>query len=88
MSLRIVLKYGLMAGLIIVVFAFLKSEWLYSGLYPDVFVTVLALSFAALGMRGRQERRRTKEKEGMNDQTFVYRGKLKQLSKREVEVLE
>jgi len=88
MSLRIVLKYGLMAGLVIVVFAFLKSEWLYSGLYPDIFVTVLALSFALFGMIFRHYMLRTKDKEVMNDQTFVYREKLKQLSKREMEVLE
>ncbi len=88
MPLRVVLKYGLAGGFFIVIFAFLKSEWFYSGLYPDVFLTFIALFFAIAGMMFRKSILKNKNPDPEPDKKAEYQSKLKQLSRRELEVLE
>jgi DNA-binding NarL/FixJ family response regulator len=88
MSLRVIFKYGLLGGLFIVMFAFLKSEWFYSGLYPDVFLTFIALVFAASGMFLRHLSLRGKREIPTPDRKEELQLKLRQLSRRELEVLE
>ncbi len=84
MSLRVVFKYGLIGGVLITAFAFLKSEWFYSGLYPDFFITLIAFVFSFFGLLLRNIFRRPALPEEKDD----LQARLRQLSKRELEVLE
>lgn len=43
------LVYGLIAGLVIAAFAWLKSEYYFTGSAPDFFLTLVAVFFAAGG---------------------------------------
>ncbi len=92
--LRVVFKFGLGGGFLIVLFAYLKSEWFYSGVYPDAFLTVVALVFAGFGMLFRQawlkERDNVQPKHPETEEPVEpdLQTRLRQLSKRELEVLE
>jgi DNA-binding CsgD family transcriptional regulator len=86
MTLRIVFKYSLIAGCLIVLFAILKSEWLYSGLYPDLFLTLIALVFTSGGI-WISRLMLQKEQVQSVDPHAEQQSRLRQLSKREQEVL-
>jgi DNA-binding NarL/FixJ family response regulator len=88
MSLRVILKYGLLGGLFIVLFALLKSEWFYTGLYPDIFLTLVALVFAASGMFLRHLSMKEKPGDPSTGRKEELQARLRQLSRREIEVLE
>lgn len=43
------LKYGLLAGLLIVLFAAFKYLWLFTNAHPDLYITMVGLFFTASG---------------------------------------
>lgn len=78
--------YGLLAGLIIAAFAWLKSEYYFTGSAPDLFLTLLAVFFATGGWFFHYYLR----KDNRNQQaTEVAKEDItKLLSKRELEVFQ
>lgn len=84
---RIVIKYGLIGGFFIAFFAFLKSEWFSTGLFPDLFITIIAVVFVGLGILLKQSiKNKSHNVQIVNKTDFQL--KLEQLSRREIEVLE
>lgn len=76
--------YGLLAGLLVSVFAWLKSEFYFTGIAPDLFLTLVALFFAGGGWFLHAYFRRQSVNK-TNDSSKLEIASL--LSKREMEVL-
>jgi DNA-binding NarL/FixJ family response regulator len=85
---RTIFKYGLISGLLIVLFAYLKSDWYLSGLYPDLYITVVAAVFILLGYYVSRYLNELMQPEIKMDNVEVVINPLGQLSRRELKVLE
>jgi DNA-binding NarL/FixJ family response regulator len=85
--LRPALKYGSIGGVLIVAFAYLKSGWFLSGLYPDLYITLIATVFVGIGffVGAKLWSNRSEEARATEEATPAL---FALLSKRELKVLE
>lgn len=85
------LKYGLLAGALIALFAMLKYTWLLSYVHPDLYLTLVAIFFASIGFWVLRPLRREENRDifvpakGSSIDVLPF---LDELSRRELEVLQ
>jgi len=87
--LRIILKNGLICGLLIVLFAVLKSELFYGKYSHDLYITLIATSFIIAGFYfGSIRFKFIKQNESKNETETKALDLMVSLSKRELKVFD
>jgi DNA-binding CsgD family transcriptional regulator len=81
------LKYGLVAGMAIVAFAVLKSNWFFTGQYPDLYLTLIGIGFLLAGFLVRAKFQSIPGYQPIKTLEIVPQNDLELLSRREMAVL-